>query len=30
VRYDLETDVRAFQGEYAVDGVTYSGSFALV
>ena len=30
VTYDLETDVRAFDGEYAVDGVVYEGSFALV
>src|SRR5262245_25445829 len=28
--YNLETDIRAFKGEYVVDGVTYRGSFALV
>jgi hypothetical protein len=28
--YNLETDIRAFDGEYVVDGVTHRGSFALV
>ena len=28
--YNLETDIRAFEGEYAVDGETRHGSFALV
>jgi hypothetical protein len=28
--YNLETDIRAFEGEYVVDGVTRRGSFALI
>jgi hypothetical protein len=28
--YHLETDVRAFEGEYVVDGETRHGSFAFV
>ena len=28
--YNLETDIRAFEGEYVVDGVSHRGSFALV
>jgi hypothetical protein len=28
--YNLETDIRAFQGEYVVDGVTHRGSFGFV
>jgi hypothetical protein len=28
--YNLETDIRAFQGEYVVEGKTRRGSFALV
>jgi hypothetical protein len=28
--YNLETDIRAFEGEYVVDGVTRHGAFALV
>jgi hypothetical protein len=28
--YNLETDIRAFRGQYAVDGTTYRGSFAFV
>jgi hypothetical protein len=28
--YNLETDIRAFQGEYVVDGASHHGSFALV
>lgn len=28
--YNLETDVRAFDGEYIVDGAVHRGSFALV
>jgi hypothetical protein len=28
--YDLETDIRAFEGEFVVDGVTRHGAFALV
>jgi hypothetical protein len=28
--YNLETDIRAFEGEYIVDGVTRRGAFALV
>ena len=28
--FNLETDMRAFEGEYVVDGVTYRGSFAFV
>ena len=28
--YNLETDIRAFEGEYAVDGETRRGSFAFV
>jgi hypothetical protein len=28
--YNLETDIRAFRGEYVVDGVAHRGSFALV
>jgi hypothetical protein len=28
--YNLETDIRAFDGEYVVDGETHRGSFALV
>jgi hypothetical protein len=28
--YNLETDIRAFEGDYVVDGVVHSGSFALV
>lgn len=28
--YNLETDVRAFEGEYVVDGETRHGSFAFV
>jgi hypothetical protein len=28
--YNLETDIRAFKGEYVVDGVVHRGSFALV
>jgi hypothetical protein len=28
--YDLETDIRAYEGEYAVDGTVHHGSFAFV
>jgi hypothetical protein len=28
--YNLETDIRAFEGDYVVDGVTHHGAFALV
>ena len=28
--YNLETDIRAFEGEYVVDGAVRRGSFALV
>jgi len=28
--YNLETDMRALEGEYVVDGVTYRGAFAFV
>jgi hypothetical protein len=28
--YNLETDIRAFEGEYVLGGVTYRGSFALI
>jgi hypothetical protein len=28
--YNLETDLRAFDGDYVVDGVVHHGSFALV
>jgi hypothetical protein len=28
--YNLETDIRAFDGEYIVDGAVHGGSFALV
>ena len=28
--YNLETDIRAFDGEYIVDGAVHRGSFALV
>jgi hypothetical protein len=28
--YNLETDIRAFKGEYVVDGVTHRGSFGFV
>ena len=28
--YDLETDVRAFEGRYVVDGVTHRAAFAFV
>jgi hypothetical protein len=28
--YDVETDIRAFEGEYVVDGVTHEGSFGFV
>ena len=28
--YNLETDIRAFEGEYVVDGVTHRGSFGFV
>lgn len=28
--YNLETDIRAFEGEYVVGGTTYRGSFAFV
>jgi len=28
--YNLETDIRAFEGEYIVDGVVRRGSFALI
>ena len=28
--YNLETDVRAFEGQYVVDGVTQRGAFAFV
>ena len=28
--YNLETDMRALEGEYVVDGETYRGSFAFV
>lgn len=28
--YNLETDIRAFEGEYVVDGETRDGSFAFV
>lgn len=28
--YNLETDIRAFDGEYVVDGVSRHGSFALI
>ena len=29
-RYNLETDIRAFEGEYVVDGATRHGSFAMI
>jgi hypothetical protein len=29
-RYNLETDIRAFQGEYLVDGDVHRGAFALI
>ena len=28
--YNLETDIRAFEGRYVVDGVTHRGAFAFV
>ena len=28
--YNLETDMRAFEGEYVVDGVTHEGTFGFV
>ena len=28
--YNLETDIRAFDGQYMVDGAVHHGSFALV
>jgi hypothetical protein len=28
--FDLETDMRAYEGQYVVDGTVYSGSFAFV
>jgi hypothetical protein len=28
--YNFETDIRAFEGEYVVDGETHHGSFAMV
>ena len=28
--YNLETDLRAFEGEYVVDGVVHRGAFAFV
>ena len=28
--YNLETDIRAFEGKYVVDGVTHRGSFGFV
>ncbi len=28
--YNLETDIRAFEGQYVVDGVTHQGAFAFV
>jgi hypothetical protein len=28
--YNLETDIRAFEGEYVVDGDVHRGSFALI
>lgn len=28
--YNLETDIRAFEGEYMVDGAVHRGSFALI
>jgi hypothetical protein len=28
--YNLETDIRAFEGEYMVGGAVYRGSFALI
>ncbi len=28
--YNLETDIRAFEGEYVVDGTVHHGSFALI
>jgi hypothetical protein len=28
--YNLETDIRAFDGQYVVDGTVHRGSFALV
>jgi hypothetical protein len=28
--YNLETDIRAFEGEYIVDGEVHQGSFALI
>jgi hypothetical protein len=28
--YNLETDIRAFEGQYVVDGVTHRGAFAFV
>jgi hypothetical protein len=28
--YDLETDMRAYEGEFVVDGTTYEGAFAFV
>ena len=28
--YNLETDIRAFEGEYVVDGAARSGAFALI
>ncbi len=29
-RYNLETDIRAFEGEYVSEGTVHRGSFALV
>jgi hypothetical protein len=28
--YNLETDIRAFEGEYVVDGAVHRGAFALI
>jgi hypothetical protein len=28
--YNLETDMRAFEGEFVVDGVTHRGAFGFV
>ena len=28
--YNLETDIRAYEGEYVVDGTVHHGSFALI
>ncbi len=30
VTYNLETDMRAFEGDYLVDGVVHHGSFVFV